>query len=381
MMWTDTPGVSQAATDVLEDIAAASAGLSLPTLVSTISQKLQRAMATGARNDPFDIEDDVEMIDPTSGNGTDASEEDYGFESDHFDLGGGTASQFGTNLNAKLSISKEAATTINKRIRQDLRTAKFAGFSIGILSGMKADSVNSVLSLSIRISKLGLSEEALQAWDLEPQNYIVLLIRYMNGYKSFESVIAEGAKSLDISFRAGVSKYYKPTLVQALAAFTDITKDVSSNSKATTGNSDSQVETEAGFTSMFISSSLNDFINAQFISLLKIRHSVGLPWDGAKLYLNDKQGRFDDESNHIPEKWYQNTVKKGSTLPTIVTADHLSDETQSSFPLLAIQFCMRYLTRCTEFCLVCHDKIEEEFEALKPYGKFKTPPSIWIVLT
>lgn len=38
-----------------------------------------------------------------------------------------------------------------------------------------------------------------------------------------------------------------------------------------------------------------------------------------------------------------------------------------SFPLVAIQFCLRYLTRCTEFCLVCHDKIKEEFEALKPY--------------
>ena len=28
---------------------------------------------------------------------------------------------------------------------------------------------------------------------------------------------------------------------------------------------------------------------------------------------------------------------------------------------------MRYLLRCTEFCLVCHDKIEGGFEALKPY--------------
>lgn len=28
---------------------------------------------------------------------------------------------------------------------------------------------------------------------------------------------------------------------------------------------------------------------------------------------------------------------------------------------------MRYLLRCTEFCLVCHNKIEGGFEALKPY--------------
>jgi ubiquitin-conjugating enzyme E2 Q len=38
-----------------------------------------------------------------------------------------------------------------------------------------------------------------------------------------------------------------------------------------------------------------------------------------------------------------------------------------SFPLIAMQFVMRYLTRCTEFCLVCHDRTENVFEALKPY--------------
>jgi ubiquitin-conjugating enzyme E2 Q len=229
-----------------------------------------------------------------------------------------------------------------------------------------------VLSLSIRIVRLGLSEEALQAWDLEPQHYIVLLIRYMNGYKSFESIISESAKSLDISFRVGVSKQYKPTLVEALAAFTDITKDGgSSKSNSANGNGDSQAKSSAGFSNMFISSSLNDFINGQFISLLKIRNSLALPYDGAKRWFNDKQGRFDQEAANIPEYYYQDTTKD-NTLPNVVTADHLTDQQSLhlSFPLLAAQFCMRYLTRCTEFCLVCHDKMEENFEALKPYGNF-----------
>jgi ubiquitin-conjugating enzyme E2 Q len=50
-------------------------------------------------------------------------------------------------------------------------------------------------------------------------------------------------------------------------------------------------------------------------------------------------------------------------------ADHLTDiqVKETSFPLLAAQFAVRYLTRCTEFCLVCHDKINDEFGALKPY--------------
>jgi ubiquitin-conjugating enzyme E2 Q len=38
-----------------------------------------------------------------------------------------------------------------------------------------------------------------------------------------------------------------------------------------------------------------------------------------------------------------------------------------SFPLLAMQFALRHLVRCTEFCLVCHSKVSTDFEALKPY--------------
>lgn len=53
----------------------------------------------------------------------------------------------------------------------------------------------------------------------------------------------------------------------------------------------------------------------------------------------------------------------------IVTADHLQEGTgdNMSLPLIGMQFVMRYLVRCTEFCLVCHDKIPGDFEALKPY--------------
>jgi len=38
-----------------------------------------------------------------------------------------------------------------------------------------------------------------------------------------------------------------------------------------------------------------------------------------------------------------------------------------SFPLVAMQFALRHLVRCTEFCLVCHNKVSTDFEALKPY--------------
>lgn len=368
MIFTRSLDVPPGAAAALEDISGFSHGMRLTDLITSISQRLYSVLATGGKNDPVLIDDsDVEMQDGTDDGEEEDSEEevDYGGFSSDEDRSGGQK----TFSSAVHRISPEAAVKLNRRIRHDLRAAKFAGFSVGILNGMKADSVSSLVSFSIRVAKLGLSEEAIQAWDLEPQHYIVLLIRYSNGYKTFEVVMNEPAKSVDVEFRVGVSNKYKPTIVEALAAFTDVTRE---NSKPHQSGSDDTaqdgVET-SGFANLFISSSLNDFMNTQFISLLKIRHQVGVGWDGAKQYLTDKQGRMGDASEDLPAEYYQEEKTAQDSLPDVVTADHLTDiqTKETSFPLIVAQFAMRYLTRCTEFCLVCHDKIDEEFGALKPY--------------
>jgi ubiquitin-conjugating enzyme E2 Q len=356
-----------AATAALETVANFSAGMRLPELITTLSQKLHSAFATGSREAPYSIDDGSDVpMGGINGNGSSDEESDSddayaGYDSGPDDFISGDP---GTTSSANYHLSEETARKLNRRIRHDLRAAKMAGFTVGVLNGMKAQSVSSVVSISIRVAQLGLSEEAIQAWDLEPQQYIVLLIRYSSGYKTFEAVISEPAKSHDIAFRIGVSNRYKPTVTEALAAFTDVTKNMDKDDE----KDNLQVNDDAGFANLFISSSLNDFITHQFISLLKIRNSVGVGWDGAKRYFNDKQGKFDDAAD-LPSSYYEESTEKDSTLPTAVAADHLTDHQvkQISFPLIAAQFAMRYLVRCTDFCLVCHDKIEEDFEALKPY--------------
>lgn len=370
MIFTRSLDVPPGAAAALEDISGFSHGMRLTDLITSISQKLHSVLATGGRTDPVLIdESDVEMQDGTDDGEEEESEDevDYGgFSSDEDPEGGHK-----TFSSAVHRISPEAAVKLNRRIRHDLRAAKFAGFSVGILNGMKADSASSLVSLSIRVAKLGLSEEAIQAWDLEPQHYIILLIRYSNGYKTFEGVMNEPAKSVDVEFRVGVCNKYKPTIVEALAAFTDVTRETKNLQQSRSGDAiqDGAEVSNSGFANLFISSSLNDFMNTQFISLLKIRHQVGVGWDGAKKYLADKQGRMGDSSEDLPAEYYKEENTAQDSLPDVVTADHLSDiqAKETSFPLIVAQFAMRYLTRCTEFCLVCHDKIDEEFGALKPY--------------
>jgi ubiquitin-conjugating enzyme E2 Q len=265
----------------LEDLASYSAGSSITELLNTISERLQKVLATGSAGDPFSIDDvsDTEMLD---GDREEESEEEEEYYDDYSDLEDGPR----TATTSTYRHNPQNAATLNRRIKEDLRAVRFAGFKLGILSGLKAESQTSLLSISIQASKLGLSEEALQAWDLEPNQYIVLLIRYSDGYKTFESIIADPAKSHDVAFRIGVSNKYKPTNAEALAAFTDISKNANktANDEKLEG---SQKAAVAGFTSLFISSSLNEFVNIQFISLLKIRYGMGIGWDGAKRFFNE----------------------------------------------------------------------------------------------
>jgi len=386
MIFTKSSDIPAGVNSELENIANFSAGMSIQDIVGEISQRLRKILAAGSQVDPVNVDDnsDVEMIDSMDGVNAESEEqsddeydEDYGYGLDDFgdDMVGKGAISATT-----YHISPEAAAKLNKRIREDLLTVRFSGFKLGILSGLKAESQTCVLSISIQASKFGLSEEALQAWDLEPQQYIVLLLRYASGYKTFEAVISEPAKSLDITFRIGVSNRYKPTLVEALAAFTDIIKDGGKQTNKD-GESGTGTTSTAGFSSLFISSSLNDFINEQFISLLKIRNATKIGWDGAKRFFNDKQGRVGDATADLPY-YHQEFAPKQTSLPEIALADHLLDTQvknpslpaaedkaakKLSLPLIAAQFSMRYLLRCTEFCLVCHDRIEGDFEALKPY--------------
>ncbi|EKD17715.1 uncharacterized protein L3040_008100 [Drepanopeziza brunnea f. sp. 'multigermtubi'] len=378
--YTDSQGVSPAAAALIEDIYNISLGVRLPDLMTTVSQKLQRVFASGSREDPVTIDDgggDTEMLDAL---GVDDDEQDSDEEGPEEYYSGNDDDDFGiesvryglnSHTNSALRLNPVTAAKIKTRIRNDLRSAKMAGFKVGVITGMEAESVSSILSLSIRIAKLGISEEALQAWDLEPRQYLMLLIRYSDGYKSFDDITANSAKLPDVSFRVGVGNKYKCTLLEALAAFSDATKDMSKPPRGEAHGATGEVKKNvAGFSNIFISSSLNQFTNTQFITLLKIRASIAVGWEGAKRYFNDKQGHLEGGNEDLPAVYFEESDgMKDNMLPNRIAIDHLTDlqAKDISFPFIAMQFTLRYLTRCTQFCLVCHDKIENVFEALKPY--------------
>jgi ubiquitin-conjugating enzyme E2 Q len=360
MVYTDSE-VSNSVNGAIEEIANSSKGLRITELLKCTSEYLQRAL-TKDSPETFSGSDNGSDLGLVNVENEDQEDEDdvyanySDFEQDHK-----------TSPNHK--IDPNIVPGLNRRIKEDLRAVRFANFKLGILDGLRGDSQTSVLSISVQISKLGLSEEVLQAWDLEPQQYVVILIRYSSGYITFESIMAEAARSCGISLRIGVSNRYKPKLHEALASFTDTPmKNNPKKSNSTVEISEGSSQSRGGFRNLFISSSLNEFVNDQFISLLKIRVGKAVGWDDAKRFYDYRLGLTDEVGAHDSIQFNVPSSSEDS-LPSILTADHIIDSKDKdlSFPLIAAQFSLRYLLRCTKFCLVCHDKLKEEFEALKPY--------------
>ena len=267
------------------------------------------------------------------------------------------------------SGDRSAISALNTRIRSDLRAAKAAGFRISHLGSLLNYGQDSYVSISCRVKKLCISDEALQAWHLAPDQYIVLLLHYTNGYTTLEHLTEKHSPQAarSVQMRLGSSQRYKIGLCEAIDAFSK----VSSKDSQKQANTSSEVEgTGLGnLHDIFISGPINELLNERLAVLSRFRLKGGLSWNGAEKYFIDNPGKNIEDDGVIHETYYiEDQSRLAATLPKIVTADHLTESSKpQSFPLIAMQFALRHLVRCTEFCLVCHRQVETDFEALKPY--------------
>ncbi|KAH7036341.1 hypothetical protein B0J12DRAFT_703564 [Macrophomina phaseolina] len=321
------------------------------TTIPSLCQELARRLSVDADGDTEmpdsqldDEEDDV--------SDTESVDQDslFGFEADN--------SRVVEDSPASASYDNIIPLDARNGLRQDLRIVKEAGFKIAIYGPLIQGHPAYMVS-SCRIGKLGISDEAMQAWRLLPSEYLVLLIHFPSGYRHVGHIedMASGNGMMD--FRCGVSSSYKPSRSEIIEAFTMLSPDAQNHgvdSKST------------GFRKLFISGSLQDLFSEKFAMLLKCRLK-GMSWDGALAFWHDHQGTSHKaELAHDPK--YRQREKVNAAYPALVTSDHLTNPNYGcriSLPLVAMQFFIRQVVRCTEFCLVCHRKVPTDIEAIKPY--------------
>ncbi|KAI5925928.1 hypothetical protein F4810DRAFT_656743 [Camillea tinctor] len=269
------------------------------------------------------------------------------------------------------STAKETDPSILKRIRQDFRAVRDSGFKVGRICGFEHINHHNIVSASVRIDKLGLSEETLEAWDLASTDYIVLLINYTGGYLTYEDMITKPAEQCRLKFRVRKCPKYRPTLHQALAALS--LASLESKKQNSCRAQDEQEQADMELSLPWVGESLDMFLDKELIPMMKLRKLKGVSWDKAKkmyseavvsltsgqeVHNNDPLSTQDDGEEEIRSK---------TQLPPILASDALDSSDETSFPLVATQFALRYLIRCTEYCMICHEKVQGNFESLKPY--------------
>ena len=339
-------------------------------MVAVLSSHLQ--VALNANTTGNHQNQDEEAANESDGS-LDEDEDDYDLDDDVFGLS--SAGAF-TQLRSVESVKNSAQ--LRQRLRRDLRQANQAGYKVGLMDDLGHSGTCGIASISIRAQKLGLSEQAMEAWDVQDNEYIVLLIRF-NTYTPIERVIEQAGPFTKVSFRIGKCTRYKPSFSQALAAFAEI--------KAHDAREEPRVRIEelgsdAEFRKLFISNSLEQYLNQCFVSLLKLRVAKSCSWDEANSELESRpkgasMADYDGKSKATPQSHGLGAGDPMDIDPApedqdhrILASDHLAQpapEHGRSFPLVAMEFAMHYFVKCTEYCLQCHEKVEKGFEALRPY--------------
>ncbi|KAJ6535050.1 hypothetical protein B0H19DRAFT_963825, partial [Mycena capillaripes] len=271
-------------------------------------------------------------------------------------------------------------------------------------------------ALSISLPTVSLTSsvpaQALVAWDRRLLNsptarHLVLLISGFSTGASFGSTSVYPAltpagtyarPSTQLRFQVGVCKRYKPgreAAVEAGRTFGLVGRDAEDEVREERerrerereaslfgGEGEKQpeeVEDEGAddrFERFALSSALEALMDAQLVKLIALRRSYGVGWAGAEAMY----ARCEGEQKSVGEvwEWYRQEIlaadAEEATLARAggVALPHdplraLPKGEEINLPYTAFCYLVRRLTLCTRYCLVCHNKLTAEFEALKPY--------------
>ena len=353
MLYTEDERIDPAIPKTLDILSPLLIGKSIRRALEELSEGLTDALTRGHVDNPIAIDEDAEE--------SEADDDDFlaGFESDednNFGFVGDTQPKLPTRLGTNTPTSLQGSSSVKpSKIRQDLRAVKEAGFRVGVIGDLSS---GGIICVSIRVSKLGISEEAMQAWTLSRKHYLILLIRFQHGYRDLESVKEDSSLIGKTEMRVALCERYKPRSNDAFAAFNQLDQP-SINTTAS----------EYPLEPLFIGRPLNDLLRERFAKIVAFRESCGFNWPSSEAFVNDIQGKSLASVHNLIENYLMPDDANNKALPPIVRADALDGKLlkNCSLPLVAMQFVLRHFVRCTEFCLVCHCKVGDTFEALKPY--------------
>ncbi|KAF4993285.1 hypothetical protein FGRMN_6552 [Fusarium graminum] len=244
------------------------------------------------------------------------------------------------------------------RLKRHLREARKAGFHISIPAAGE-DVTFRLFSLSIRVSKLVIPEEALEAWGLEPSEYVVLLFKLRTGYPSLSEFLQLPSDQTTVQCRFGKCAGPEPSYESMMRMFPRQLLEQSNPDEEGEGE---ESDPKSPFVPIYMSLSLDTLLNKTFPGLLRLRLSEGISWEQAQKMLFQLS-----RGNHLP-------VNSNSSQDIIVQRDRIASADRFGLEflrhdyvpevtddlniiLVTMQFSLQRFIKCTKYCLSIEHEI------------------------
>lgn len=362
MVFTDTDSLPQETLALIEDLAYRLTSKSIPQIVRFISGRLA------------DDQEDRMELDSRGSSGDDEDIFDQSESEQAFDFDGPNdivLPRF-RDRRRKPGFEMEFSTESVERLKSALLKARQAGMTVGVVGEQRARP-QSIFYVSYSVSQLGIPPETLEAWDLDVSEYLVLLLHCPSGYPTPSAFTQLGLKQDIVQFRFGKCALPCPERHSAASAFSHAVASERDRDPILQ-HSGEDVQVQPGhFQPMYLFESIANQLNDELAELIRIRKEHRVSWDEAQACLIARIRTSVRESANTPG--LHNTGRStGTSTPDSIDDDDDDDDDEGlignscfSIPLIAMQFALRRLARCTEYCLVCHCRIAGGYEAVKPY--------------
>ncbi|KAI0708751.1 hypothetical protein C8T65DRAFT_649990 [Cerioporus squamosus] len=269
------------------------------------------------------------------------------------------------------------------------------------------------LSVSLPAKSLAdtISPRALMAWDkhlLSRAQYLTLLVSGVRGVYPFverDATFTQSAHFHGVApqFRVGLTLEYKPSKEDATETirkfglkeeydaqpapepvqeplfgdddYLDDEDPLAEEVDAVNGEPTEEAEEQvAGFRPFSLSSSLESLLNGHFLRILQLRIQYELGWAGAEALLWEVEKTQQPAGDIIRLRGEHIRGSDAADLELsrsyVLPADPLLErdpEEPINILLVAFSYLIRRLTLCPRYCLVCHQPLQEDLDALKPY--------------
>ncbi|GBC07264.1 hypothetical protein RclHR1_07340010 [Rhizophagus clarus] len=266
-----------------------------------------------------------------------------------------------------------AVQTPAQLLNRDLAELRHFRYNAELLC---ADEIGFKVVVSMPVTRLGLSFEACEAWNLDPDRYLVCTMQFSPSYIDLQGVIANALQTKSYLIKEGGSyQVIKDSLKKQFPiTFTVLTSSLPRGIPSQSHHKDDTLESDH----FVLSWTLTELLRQKFFDMLCDRMWFGIGWSGAEYadlrrnkeldtdFVNSEQsiynGQIDeclikDEGHHGVLCYLESEDIEVSTA-----------RTNRNFLLLVLRFLRRRILLSTKYCLTCHyPHMESSVSSIRPF--------------